>query len=281
MQGRVRVTCQSVPACSWRRVEVAGGVRQEAARARVAKCCAAKLPDVLPHRLLAVLETTRTAAAFWGPFSGPQKGPTSVNPNCWGSHFWGLIFVRKMDAKLAPPLQCQGAWAAMLLQPLVSRRSDVFSHVQLRKRCIADPPSAGALDAPARCGDRRALQTLPWSDTASHPFMHIRAPSLSPADRCVAATEGGPCAYEKLDMLNGREKTHAPRVTGTVTHDICCNMTRMRCFFPACCPSQRLHRRRTNIPRHPCLPSSSPCSEVLACIADTACPRTRVGARAD
>ena len=31
------------------------------------------------------------------------KGPKGVSPNCWGSRFWGLFCVRKMDAKLAPP----------------------------------------------------------------------------------------------------------------------------------------------------------------------------------
>ena len=44
----------------------------------------------------ACLEQARKAAAFWGPFSGRKKGPTSANPNCCGSHFWGLFCAPKM-----------------------------------------------------------------------------------------------------------------------------------------------------------------------------------------
>ena len=38
------------------------------------------------------------------PFSGRKKGPKSVNPNSWGSHFWGPFCVRKMDLKMRPLL---------------------------------------------------------------------------------------------------------------------------------------------------------------------------------
>ena len=61
----------------------------------------------------AVLQRVSAAAAKWGPISGPEKGPKGVNPNCRGSHFWGLFFVRKMDAKLAPPFDFREALVFM------------------------------------------------------------------------------------------------------------------------------------------------------------------------
>ena len=66
--------------------------------------CVAQALHMCSVALTAALRQRVSAAApKWGPFSGPEKGPKAANPNCWGSDFWGLFFVRKMDAKLAPP----------------------------------------------------------------------------------------------------------------------------------------------------------------------------------
>ena len=61
----------------------------------------------------AARQRVSAAAAKWGPFSGPEKGPKGVNPNCRGSHFWGPFFVRKMGAKLAPPFDFRVAFLFM------------------------------------------------------------------------------------------------------------------------------------------------------------------------
>ena len=52
----------------------------------------------------ALRQTARKAAAFRGPFSGRKKGPKSVNPNCWGSHFCGLFWAGKWTENWPPLL---------------------------------------------------------------------------------------------------------------------------------------------------------------------------------
>ena len=81
----------------------------------VALCtCVAQALDMCSVALTPALrQRVSAAAAQWGPFSGPEKGPKAANPNCWGSDFWGLFFVRKMDAKLAPPFDFGVAFVFM------------------------------------------------------------------------------------------------------------------------------------------------------------------------
>ena len=81
----------------------------------VALCsCVAQALHMCSVALTAALRQRVSAAApKWGPFSGPEKGPKAANPNCWGSDFWGLFFVRKMGAKLAPPFDFGVALAFM------------------------------------------------------------------------------------------------------------------------------------------------------------------------
>jgi hypothetical protein len=91
----------------------------------------------------AVRQRISAAAPKWGPFSGPEKGPKAANPNCWGSDFWGLFFVRKMDAKLAPSLRLRSGTCVheerVFFGPAASRISSVmFATPSLVSMCLAE-----------------------------------------------------------------------------------------------------------------------------------------------
>ena len=88
-----------------------------------------------------------SGGAILRPFSGRKKGPKSVNPNSWGSHFWSLFHVRKTDLKMRPLLwRAEGTalsseatgdgapqykkWALPLLAPLPTACTNFSMHAQ-------------------------------------------------------------------------------------------------------------------------------------------------------